>query len=224
MRLSLLLSLLLHSLAVSSLQPPSVASPLQRNSGLSLVNLTTTTTNATATAPAAANIDLAATIEQGLQMVYSDDAFHGAYLVSVWLVHRGRAVAPDPTSLLDFPGFKLLFLLDGRQHVLLDYGDYVGGRHWDGPRLGGRTGGDHQEMQWAELQDLISLDEADERMTAAGYGGRDIRDVMMEDKPGRGLGYEFFYKNPNEGVYLDALTGEITVEYPANGASLLSEE
>ena len=219
MRLSLLLSLLLHSLAVSSLKSPSVAS-LQQNSAVSLVNMTTAT-NVTTTAPAA-NINLAETIEEGLQMVSSNDTFHGAYLVEVWLVHRRRGRAPYPTSLLDFLGFKILFLLDGR-HVTLDYDDWGGGKYWDGPRLGGRTGGDHQEMQWAELQNLVSLDEADRLMTAAGYGGRDIRDVMMEDERNRGLGYLFFYKNPDEGVYLDALTREITVVHPENVGSLSEE-
>ena len=220
MRLSLLLSLLLHSLAVSSLKSPSVASLLQQNSGLSLVNLTTTT-NVTTTAPTA-NINLAETIEEGIQKVSSDDEFHGAYLVLVWLVHRRSGRAPHPTSLLDFLGFKLLFLLDGR-HVTLDYDDWGGGRYWDGPRLGGRTLGDHQEMQWAELQSLVSLDEADRLMTAAGYGGRDIRDVMMEDKRDSGLGYWFYYQNPNEGVFLNALTREITVEHPENVGSLSEE-
>ena len=43
MRLSLLLSLLLHSLAVSSLKSPSIASLLQQNSEVSLVNVTTIT-------------------------------------------------------------------------------------------------------------------------------------------------------------------------------------
>ena len=211
MRLSLLLSLLLHSLAVSSLKPPSIASLLQQNSGVSLVNLTTTT-NITTTAPAA-NINLAATIEEGLQIVFSDDRFHGAYLTIVWLIHRRRAVAPYPTSLLDFLGFKLIFILDGRQ-VMLDYGDWGEGRHWKGPRLlGGHTLGDYQqvyqEMQWEELQNLVSLDEADQLMTTAGYGGREIRSVLMEDAPGRGLGYWFGYQNPDEAVYLDALTREI---------------
>ena len=220
MRLSLLLSLLLHSLAVSSLKSPSVASLLQQNSGVSLVNLTTTT-NVTTTAPAA-NINLAETIEEGLQMVSSDDRFHGAYLVLVWLVHRRRGRAPYPTSLLNFMGFNILFLLDGR-HVMLDYDDWGGGKYWDGPRVGGQTLGDHQEMQWAELQNLVSLDEADRLMTTAGYSGRDIREVTMEDKRDRGLGYWFFYKNPDEGVYLDALTREITVEHPENVGSLSEE-
>ncbi|KAM0805850.1 hypothetical protein BDR22DRAFT_816727 [Usnea florida] len=207
MRLSLLLSLLLHSLAVSSLKPPSIASLLQQNSGVSLVNLTTTT-NITTTAPAA-NINLAAKIEEGLQIVFSDDRFHGAGLMVVWLVHRRSAVAPYPTSLLDFLGFNLVFLLDGRQ-VMLDYGDWGEGRHWKGPRLGGYTpGAQYQEMQWEELQNLVSLDEADQLMTTAGYGGRDIRSVLMQDPRGRGLGYWFGYQNPVESVYLDALTREI---------------
>ena len=219
MRLSLLLSLLLHSLAVSSLKSPSVAS-LQQNSVVSLVNLTTTT-NVTTTAPAA-NINLAETIEEGLQLVSSNDTFHGAYLVLVWLVHRGREREPYPTSLLDFLGFKILFLLDGR-YVSLDYDDWGGGNHWYGPSLGGQTLAYDQEMQWAELQSLVSLDEADRLMTTAGYGGRDIQDVTMEDKRDRGLGYLFIYKNPDEGVYLDALTREITVVHPENIGSLSEE-
>ena len=219
MWLSLLLPLLLHSLTVSSLKPPSVAS-LQQNTGLSLVNVTTAL-NATTTAPAA-NIDLEATIEEGLPKVYSDDEFDDAILVLVWLVHRRRGHEPWPTSLLDFQEFKILFLLGGR-HLMLDYGDYGGGRYWDGPRLGGRTAGDHQEMQWNELQDLVSMDEADELMTAAGYGGRDIRDVSIEDKRNVGLGYRFLYRNPQEMVFLNARTGQITVEHPENVGSLSEE-
>ena len=219
MWLSLLLPLLLHSLTVSSLNPPSVAS-LQQNSGLSLVNVTTAP-NATTIAPAA-NIDLEATIEEGLQKIYSDDQFRGAYLVLVWLVHRGRGREPWPTSLLDFQGFNLLFLLDGR-HLMLNYDDWGGGNYWDGPRLGGRTLGDHQEMQWNEVQDLVSLDEADQLMTSAGYGGRDIRDVSIEDKRDEGLGYWFLYQNPVEEVFLNARTREITVEHPENVGSLSEE-
>ena len=219
MWLSLLLPLLLHSLTVSSLKPPSVAS-LQQNSGLSLVNVTTAP-NATTAAPAA-NIDLEALIEEGIQKIYSDDQFHGAYLVFVWLVHRRRGREPSPTSLLDFQGFNLLFLLDGR-HLTLNYDDWGDGKYWDGPRLGGRASGDYQEMQWNELQDLVSLDEADELMTTAGYGGRDIRDVPIEDKRNVGLGYWFLYQNPNEMVFLNARTREITVEYPENVGSLLEE-
>ena len=218
MRLSLLLSLLLHSLAVSSLKPPSVASLLQQNSGVSLVNVTTTTTNVTTTAPAA-NINLAATIEEGLRMVSSDDRFHGAKLVEVWLVDTRRLY---PTSLLDFTSFKILFLLDGR-HVMLDYIDRDGGNPWDGPRLGGQTRADYQEMQWAELQSLVSLDEADRLMTTAGYGGRHIRQVIMDNEWDKDLGYLFVYRNPDEGVLLDALTREITVE-PGKNVGSLSEE
>ena len=217
MRLSLLLSLLLHSLAVSSFKSPSVASLLQQNSGVSLVNLTTTT-NVTTTAPAA-NINLTETIEEGIQMVVSDDRFHGADLVLVWLFLLRE---PYPTSLLDFMAFKILFLLDGR-YVSLDYDDWGGGKHWGGPHLGGQTVSDHQEMQWAELQNLVSLDEADRLMTTAGYGGREILEVMMEDKRDRGLGYWFFYRNPDEFVYLDALTREITVENFENVGSLSEE-
>lgn len=137
---------------------------------------------------------------------------HGAYLVMVWLVHRRRGVAPSPTSILDFLGFNLLFLLDGR-YLSRNYDDWGGGKYWDGPRLGGRSLHDHQEMQWSELQNLVSVDEADRLMTAAGYGGRDIREVGIEDERGRGLGYEFCYENPYEWVYLDALTRVITVEH-----------
>ena len=219
MWLSLLLPLLLHSLTVSSLNLPSVAS-LQQNSGLSLVNVTTAR-NATTTG-SAANIDLEATIEEGLQMVYSDHAFDDAILVHVWLVHRRRQHEPWPTSLLDFQGFKILFLLGGR-HLMLDYDDYGGGKYWDGPRLGGRTLGDHQEMQWNELQDLVSMDEADVLMTNAGYGGRDIRDVSIEDERNVGLGYTFLYQNPEELVFLNARTGEITVVHPGTVGSLSEE-
>ena len=219
MWLSLLLPLLLHSLTVSALNPPSVAS-LQQNSGLSLVNVTTAP-NATTTAPAA-NIDLEATIEEGLQKVYSDDLFYDAYLVHVLLVHRRRGREPWPTSLLDFQGFKLLFLLNGR-YLSLNYDDWGGAKYWDGPRLGGRTLGDHQEMHWNELQDLVSLDEADQLMTTAGYGGRDIRDVSIEDKRNEGLGYWFLYQNPDEMVFLNAWTRQITVEHSGNVGSLSEE-
>ena len=78
-------------------------------------------------------------------------------------------------------------------------------------------------MQWAELQNLISLNEADRLMTTAGYGGRNIREVTMENERDRGLGYGFSYMNPDEGVYLDALTREITVEHPENVGSLSEE-
>ena len=220
MRLSLLMSLLLHSLAVSSLKPPSVASLLRQNDGVSLVNLTTAT-NVTTTA-SAANINLAATIEEGLQMVYRDDRFHGADLVSIWLNHPLREIAPYPTSLLNFRGFEISFLLNGRD-VKLDYDDWGGGRYWDGPRLGDRTGDDQQEMQWAELQSLVSLAEADRLMTTAGYGGRDIRWVMIDAGPGEDLGYYFFYMYPKEGVYLNAVTREITIEDSKNGGSLSEE-
>ena len=219
MWLSLALPLLLHSVTVSSLKPSSVAN-LQQNSGLSLVNVTTAP-NTTITAPAA-NIDLEALIEEGIQKVYSDDQFHGAYLVMVWLVHRRIEREPWPTSLLDFQEFKMLFLLDGR-HLILNYSDWGGRRHWDGPSLGGRTRGDHQEMQWNELIDLVDLDEADQLMTTAGYGGHDIHDVIIEDKRNVGLGYFFTYQNPVEGAFLNARTREITVERPSNVGSLSEE-
>ena len=220
MRLSLLLSLLLHSLTVSSLKPPSVASLLQQNSGLSLVNLTTAA-NVTTTAPAA-NINLAETIEEGIRMVSSEVEFHGAELVLVWLIHRRAGLAPYPTSLLDFMGFKMLFHLDD-SHVSLDYDDWGGGRYWDGPRLRRGTLAVYQEMQWTELQTLVSLDEANQLMTTAGYGGRDIRDVNIANERDKGLGYTFYYMNPKEAVYLNALTREIIVEYPENGGSLSEE-
>ena len=38
-----------------------------------------------------------------------------------------------------------------------------------------------------------------------------------------GLGYWFSYKNPDEGVYLNALIREITVEHPENVGSLSEE-
>ena len=220
MWLSLALPLLLHSVTVSSLKPRSVAN-LQQNSGLSLVNVTTAP-NTTITAPAA-NLDLEALVDIGIQKVYSYDHFQGAYLVEVWFVHRriGRE-PPWPTSLLDFQGFKLLFLLDGRL-LMLNYGDWVGGNHWDGPRLGGRTREDYQEMQWNELVDLVDLDDADQLMTTAGYGGHDIHDVMVENKRNVGLGYFFTYENPVEGAFLNARTGEITVDRPSNVGSLSEE-
>ena len=220
MRLSLLMSLLLHSLAVSSLKPPSVASLLRQNGGVSLVNLTTAT-NVTTTAPAA-NFNLAATIEEGLQMVNRDDRFHGADLVSVYLDHREEGFPRYPTSLLDFRGFEIRFLLNDR-YVKLVYDGWGGGRYWDGPRLGGRSAGDQQEMQWAELQSLVSLAEADRLMTMAGYGGRDILQVVIEAGPGEDLGYYFAYRYPKEGVYLNAVTREITVEFSENGGSLSEE-
>ena len=219
MWLFLLLPLLLHSLTVSSLNPPSIPS-LQQNSGLSLVNVTTAP-NATTTTPAA-NIDLEATIEEGIQKIYSDDRFDDAYLVLVWLVHRRRGREPSPTSLLDFQGFNLLFFLNGR-HLFLSYDDWGGGKYWDGPRLGDRALEDYQEIQWNELQDLVSLDEADELMTTAGYGGRDIRDVSIGDRRNVGLGYRFLYENPQEMVFLNARTGQITVEHPRNYESLSEE-
>ena len=211
MRLSLLLSLLLHSLAVSSLKPPSVASLLQQNSGVSLVNVTTTTTNVTTTAPAA-NINLAATIEEGLRMVSSDDRFHGAKLIEVWIVGT-RTLYPIPTSLLDFNSFKTTFLHDGR-YVHLDYIDRDGGNPWDGPRWGTQCGSDIQEMQWAELQSLVSLDEADRLMTRAGLGGRHIRYVIIDNEWDAGYEYLFVYRHPDQMVHLDALTREITVHPP----------
>ena len=220
MRLSLLMSLLLHSLAVSSLKPPSVASLLRQNDGVSLVNLTTAT-NVTTTA-SAANINLAATIEEGLQMVYRDDILHGADLVSIWLNHPLREIAPYPTSLLNFRAFELSFLLNGRD-VKLDYDDWGGDGYWDGPRLGDRTGDDQQKMQWAELQSLVSLAEADRLMTTAGYGGRHITWVNIDAGPGGDLGYYFAYMYPKEGVYLNAVTREITIEDSKNGGSLSEE-
>ena len=134
MRLSLLLSLLLHSLAVSLLKSRSIASLLQQNSGVSLVNVTTTI-NITTTVPTA-NINLVETIEEGLRIISFDDRFHGVYLISVWLVYSRRVPPPYPTSLLNFIRFKILFLLDGR-HVLLDYTGWGEDNYWNGPRLGG---------------------------------------------------------------------------------------
>ena len=55
----------------------------------------------------------------------------------------------------------------------------------------------------------MSLEEAGQLMTLAGYGGRGISTVFMSNRTGRGLGYDYYYLDPYEELYLDAETGEL---------------
>ena len=206
MWLLLLLSLLFHSLTVSSLKPPSVVSLVQLSNGSHTKNSTTTLVTPTAMV---GELNLSRMIREGIEIVNANHQFHGSSLAYVWL-QRPDSSLPSPTILSGFNDFLLQFFLGNRIIYLsyIDYGDGAG-RHWDGPRLGPPE--PHSlEMQWEEFQSLVSLEEADQLMALAGYGGRGIGTVFMSNQSGRGLGYDYYYLGPYEELYLDAATGELS--------------
>ena len=205
MWLFLLLSLLFHSLTVSSLKPPSVASLLQQNNELLTKNLTNTNIIPTATV---GEFNASQIIREAIEMVDTDPRFNGSSLDFVWFQGNPYGV-DEPTSLLGCRGFHLQFF-QGNNTINVGYRTSAPDKGWERPHLAPSSREHGLAMQWEELQSLVSLEEADRLMALAGYGGRGILSAIMSNKSGRGLGYSYLLVDPYEKVSLSAVTGKVT--------------
>jgi len=204
-------SMVLYFLIVSSFTIASNGGSLLRQ------QIDVNATNLNVTAPG--NSVLAALITEALQIVESNSRFRGH--ISLREIYVGT-VNPThmATHLSDMRSFHCHFHYDGqgdRNGVHIAH--YTWG--WVGPVLFrlAETEDHYEELQWPELQSLVSIEEADQLMTAAGYTDR-IDGVAMHRLPGDKLGYFYVFDDggpgpgpPRESVFLNVVTREITSVY-----------